>query len=247
MSQPLLAAQQVSKYFGGLAAVEAVDLAIYPGEIVGLIGPNGSGKTTLFDCLTRLQPLDRGRIFFQGRDITRARPSQLARMGLARTFQRVRIYRQMTVLENLLVSRQWLGENPLTLLKPSPHSAKKRAKQLLDFLLLSPLRNEYAGHLSGGQQRLLELGMALMPDPQLLLLDEATSGINPTLVETIKDCIRSLNQQRGKTFVLIEHNMNFIFDLCSRIYVLHQGKVLAVGTPNEIKGNEAVIEAYFGA
>ncbi len=246
MSKPLLEARQVSKYFGGLAAVNRVDLAIYTGEIVGLVGPNGSGKTTLFDCLSRLQPIDRGKIFFKGRDVTQARPYQLARMGLARTFQRIRIYRQMTVWENLLISRQWRGETIFTMLKPSRRKTRRRALELLDFLLLSPLKNEYAGNLSGGQRRLLELGMALMPDPEILLLDEATSGINPTLSETIKDRIRTLNQEQGKTFLLIEHNMNFISDLCNRVYVLNQGEKLTEGTPEEIKANEAAIEAYFG-
>ncbi|MGK7871910.1 MAG: ABC transporter ATP-binding protein [Xenococcaceae cyanobacterium] len=243
---PLLEGHQISKYFGGLAALKQVDLAIYPGEIVGLIGPNGSGKTTLLDCLSCLQSVDRGKIFFKGQDTTHKRPYQLARMGLARTFQRIRIYRQITVLENLLISRQWRGENLFTMLKPSHLQTERRARELLEFLLLYPLRNEDAGNLSGGQRRLLEIAMVLMPDPDIILLDEATSGINPTLVETIKDHIRTLNQQQGKTFLLIEHNINFICDLCNRVYVLNQGEKLGEGTPDEIKANEAVIEAYFG-
>ena len=242
----LLEARQVSKYFGGLAAVNNVDLSVHTGEIVGLIGPNGSGKTTLFNCLSRLQQLDRGKIFFKGRDITNLCPYQVARIGLARTFQRIRIYRQMSVWENLLISRQWRGESIFTIFKRSDRRTQKRAKQLLEFLMLSHLTHEYAGNLSGGQQRLLEIAMALMPDPDLLLLDEATSGINPTLVETIKDHIRTLNQQLGKTFLLIEHNISFISDLCSRVYVLNQGENLAEGTPEEIQANDAVIEAYFG-
>jgi ABC-type branched-subunit amino acid transport system ATPase component len=247
MKKPLLEARQISKSFGGLAAVQGVDLAIYPGEMVGLIGPNGSGKTTLFNCLSRLLPLDQGKIYFKGRDVTSKLPHQLARLGLSRTFQKIRIYRQLTVLENLLVSRQWRDETILTLLKPSRRRTERRAREWLDFLELAPLSNELAGNLSGGQQRLLELGMALMPDPELLLLDEATSGINPILVKIIKNQIRTLNQQQGKTFLLIEHNLNFIFDLCPRVYVLHQGKVLAEGTPNSLRANEKVIDAYFGS
>ena len=243
---PLLEARQVSKYFGGLAAVNQVDLAIPAGEVVGLIGPNGSGKTTFFSCLSGLQSIDQGKIYFKGKDITRKRPYQLARMGLARTFQRLRIYRQMTVLENLLISRQWRGETLFSMLSPSHPQTQRRAQELLDFLKLSPLQHEYANTLSGGQRRLLEMGMALMPNPDLLLLDEATSGVNPTLVETITDHILTLNRQQGKTFLLIEHNMNFIDDLCDRVYVLNQGKTLAEGTPAEIKTNESVIEAYFG-
>lgn len=244
--QPLLAGHTVSKYFGGLAAVNNVDFAVYPGEIVGLIGPNGSGKTTLFDCLSRLQKIDGGRVTFKGRDVTKARPYQVARMGLSRTFQSVRVYRKMTVLRNMLISHQWGDSSLLHMLRPSRASTARRAHQLLDFLQIEHLSDEDAGHLSGGQRRLLEIGMALMPDPEILLLDEATSGVNPTLIETIKDRIRTLNQQ-GKTFLLIEHNINFISDLCSRVYVLNYGEKLAEGTPQEILQNEAVIDAYFGA
>ncbi|CAI7998015.1 Probable branched-chain amino acid transport ATP-binding protein LivG, partial [Geodia barretti] len=218
------------QYFGGLAAVNNVDFAVYRGEIVGLIGPNGSGKTTLFDCLSRLQKIDSGKVVFKGRDVTRARPYQVARMGLTRTFQSVRVYRKMTVLRNMLISHQWRDT--------SPCQHARRAHQLLDFLQIGHLADEEAGHLSGGQRRLLEIGMALMPDPDILLLDEATSGVNPTLIETIKDRIRTLNAQ-GKTFLLIEHNINFIADLCSRVYVLNYGEKLAEGTPQEILQNEA--------
>ncbi len=245
--QPLLEGRDVYKFFGGLAAVNGVDFAVYPGEIVGLIGPNGSGKTTLFDCLTRLQTIDKGQIFFKGQEITRVRPYQVARMGLARTFQVIRVYRKMTVLENMLISRQWRGEGLLNMLRPSHPDTERRARHLIQFLQLEHLTDELAGHLSGGQRRLLEIGMALMPDPDILLLDEATSGINPTLIEIIKDRIRTLNREQGKTFLLIEHNINFIADLCSRVYVLNFGEKLAEGTPEEIMENQAVIEAYFGA
>ncbi len=243
---PLLEGHTVSKYFGGLAAVNNVDFAVYPGEIVGLIGPNGSGKTTLFDCLSRLQKIDSGRILFRGRDVTRARPYQIARMGLTRTFQSVRVYRKMSVLNNMLISHQWRDTSLLRMLQPSPAGTARRAHELLEFLQIERLAGEQAGRLSGGQRRLLEIGMALMPDPDILLLDEATSGVNPTLIETIKDRIRALNEQ-GKTFLLIEHNINFIADLCSRVYVLNHGEKLAEGTPEEILQNEAVIDAYFGA
>jgi ABC-type branched-subunit amino acid transport system ATPase component len=242
----VLEGRNVSKYFGGLAALSRVDFAVYPGEIVGLIGPNGSGKTTLFDCLSRVQEISEGQVFFKGREITRRKPFQVAHMGLARTFQVIRIYRKLTVLENMLLSRQWRGESLLNQLRPSHPDTEARAMELIHFLTLEHLTHEKAGNLSGGQQRLLEIGMALMPDPDLLLLDEAASGVNPTLIETIKDRIRHLNQETGKTFLLIEHNMQFIGDLCSRVYVLNYGEKLAEGSPEEIMASEAVIEAYFG-
>lgn len=246
-AQPLLEGCGVSKFFGGLAAVNNVDFRVYPGEIVGLVGPNGSGKTTLFDCLSRVQNIDQGHIYFKGQDVTGLRPYQIAHLGLARTFQIIRVYRKMTVLENMLVSRQWRGESLLGMLRPSHGDTETRSRQLLDFLQITHLTDERAGHLSGGQRRLLEIGMALMPDPDIILLDEATSGVNPTLIETIKDRIRALNEEQGKTFLLIEHNINFIADLCSRVYVLNYGEKLAEGTPQEIMQNEAVIDAYFGA
>jgi ABC-type branched-subunit amino acid transport system ATPase component len=243
---PVLEGRAVTKRFGGLVAVREVDFVVYPQEIVGLIGPNGSGKTTLFDCLSRVQPIDEGRVFFKGEDITNKKPHQVAHLGMARTFQVIRVYRKLTVLENLTVSRQWRGESLWSQLKPSHDDIEERARALVDFLTLDHLIDSPAGTLSGGQRRLLELGMALMPDPDLILLDEAASGVNPTLVETIKDRIRSLNRDRGKAFLLVEHDMRFISDLCERVYVLNYGEKLAEGTPAEVMENEAVIEAYFG-
>ena len=244
---PLLEAQNVSKYFDGLAALSQVDFAVYPGEVMGLIGPNGSGKTTLFDCLSRVQDVSQGQVFFKGVDITRKKPYQVAHMGLARTFQVIRVYRKLTVLENMLLSRQWRGEGLLKQLRPSQRGTEARARELIDFLTIGHLIQETAGNLSWGQQRLLEIGMALMPDPDLILLDEATSGVNPTLIETIKERIRRLNREQGKTFVLIEHNIHSIADLCSRVFVLSHGEKLTEGTPEIVINDQAVIETYFGA
>lgn len=246
-SQPLLEGRGVSKYFGGLAAVHNVDFAVYPGEMVGLIGPNGSGKTTLFDCLSRVQDISEGQVFFKGEEISHKKPYQVAHMGLARTFQVIRVYRKLTVLENMLLSRQWGGETLFEKFRPSQPETEKRARELINFLMLDHLVEEKAGNLSGGQRRLLEIGMALMPDPELILLDEATSGVNPTLIEQIKDRIQTLNKKQGKAFLLIEHNIHFIADLCTRVFVLNYGEKLAEGTPQEIMDNEAVVEAYFGA
>ncbi|NKQ35148.1 MAG: ABC transporter ATP-binding protein [Chloroflexi bacterium] len=245
--QPLLEGRGVSKYFGGLAALSDVDFTVYPGDIMGLIGPNGSGKTTLFDCLSRVQNLSKGQVFFKGEDITRKKPYQVAHLGLSRTFQIIRVYNKLTVMENLLLSQQWRNKGILKQLRPSGRQMEGRARELADFLLLDHVIDEKAGNLSGGQKRLLEIGMALMPDPDLILLDEATSGINPTLIETIKDRIRELNSKYNKTFLLIEHNIHFIGDLCDRVFVLDYGQKLAEGTPDEIMNNQAVIEAYFGA
>ena len=248
MSNPvLLEGLGVRKSFGGVVAVNDVDFMVREHEIVGLIGPNGSGKTTLFDCLSRVQQIDSGTVRFKDSDITDLRPHQVARLGMARTFQVIRVYGELSVLENLLVSRQWRGETLLRQLKPSHPDTATRARDLIEFLELERLADFDAGTLSGGQRRLLEIGMALMPDPDLILLDEATSGINPTLVETIKDRMRWLNQERGMAFLLVEHNMRFIADLCERVYVLNHGEKLAEGTPDEVMKDEAVIEAYFGS
>ena len=244
---PLLEGRGVTKHYGGLAALNSVNFEIYSGEIVGLIGPNGSGKTTLFDCLSRVQQITYGNIFFKNKEITHKKPYQVAHMGLARTFQVFRIYRKLTVLENMLLSRQWRGESLFRQLRPSHPDVEERAHEIIKFLTLDHLTHEMAGNLSGGQQRLLEIGMALMPDPDILLLDEAASGVNPVLIDIITDRIKQLSEEQGKTFLLIEHNMQFIGNLCSRVFVLNFGEKLAEGTPDEIIENEDVIEAYFGS
>ena len=245
-NKPLLEGRNVSKNYGGLQALHKVDFAILPGEVVGLIGPNGSGKTTLLDCLSRVQNIDSGNVFFKGIDISNRKPFKVAHMGLARTFQVFRIYRKLTVIENMLLSRQWRGETLFRQFRPSTPETLIRAKELLEFLTIDNLANENAGNLSGGQQRLLEIGMALMPDPDLILLDEAASGVNPVLIETIVDRIKHLSEKEGKTFLMIEHNMELIGDICSRVFVLNYGEKLAEGTPKEVMENDAVIEAYFG-
>lgn len=244
---PLLEGRGVTKHFGGLAALNRVDFAIYPGEVVGLIGPNGSGKTTLFDCLSRVQQITQGDIYFKNKKITNKKPYQVAHMGLARTFQVFRVYRKLTVLENMLLSRQWRGESIIQQLRPSHPDVEERAHELIKFLTLDHLTYEMAGNLSGGQQRLLEIGMALMPDPEIILLDEAASGVNPVLIDVITDRIKHLSEEQGKTFLIIEHNMRFIENLCGRVFVLNFGEKLAEGTPKEIMKNEDVIEAYFGS
>ncbi len=243
----LLEARGVVKRFGGLTAVDQVDIRVGEGEMVGLIGPNGSGKTTLFDCLSRVSAIDEGSISFNGVDITRHRPHQVARLGMSRTFQLIRVYPELTVCENMELSIQWrrLGMRKLfTRTDPDTH---RKVDSLLEFLLLARLRQERAGTLSGGQRRLLEIGMALMCDPKLVLLDEATSGVNPSLVADIADRLREVNRTAGVAFLLVEHNVQFVADLCQRVVVLNQGAKLAEGTPSQIVENPSVIEAYFGA
>lgn len=243
----LLEARGVVKRFGGLTAVDHVDITVEQGEMVGLIGPNGSGKTTLFDCLSRVSGVDAGTITLDGTDITRHRPHQVARLGMSRTFQLIRVYRELTVSENMELSIQWAGLGVPRLFTGTDPGTRRRVESLLEFLRLSRLRHERAGTLSGGQRRLLEIGMALMSEPRLVLLDEATSGVNPALVVEIADRLREVNRSEGVAFLLVEHNVQFVADLCQRVVVLNQGAKLAEGTPGRIMEDPAVIEAYFGA
>ena len=243
----LLEAAGIVKRFGGLTAVDGVDIEVSPGEMVGLIGPNGSGKTTLFDCLSRVQSIDVGSVTFDGIDITRHRPHQVARLGMSRTFQLIRVYRELTVGENMELSMQWAEVGRRGLFRRTDAATRRKAGELMEFLMLGEMRNEPAGTLSGGQRRLLEIGMALMSDPRLVLLDEATAGVNPTLVEDIKERLRAVNSEQGVAFLLVEHNVQFVADLCDRVVVLDAGSKLAEGSPRQIMDDPAVIEAYFGA
>jgi len=236
----------IVKRFGGLTAVDGVDIEVAPGEMVGLIGPNGSGKTTLFDCLSRVVNADGGAIRLDGADISGLAPHRVARLGVSRTFQIIRVYRDLTVRENMELSIQWGGIGLRGLLRRTDTATRAKAEQLMEFLMLDGLSDEPAGTLSGGQRRLLEIGMALMSDPRLVLLDEATSGVNPSLVEDIKDRLRVINEQ-GVAFLLVEHNVGFVADLCERVVVLDAGSKLAEGTPRQVMDDPAVVEAYFGA
>jgi ABC-type branched-subunit amino acid transport system ATPase component len=246
-SNLLLEAVGITKSYGGVHALKSVDFRVEPGEIVGLVGPNGSGKSTLLGCLSRGTPVDSGTIAFDGRDITRERPRTIARRGLARTFQNVRVFPELKVRENALLSRQWSEVSSLKLLGTADAATRERVDNLLELTQMSRLADEFAGNLSGGQKRLLELVMALVSKPRLVLLDEASSGVNPTLIESLKTYIRALHAEEGVSFVIVEHNIGFIFALASRIVVLDAGLVLADGTPDEVRGNQEVIDAYLGA
>jgi ABC-type branched-subunit amino acid transport system ATPase component len=250
--QPLLKAVGVSKHFMGVVALDDVNLEVYSGELVSLIGPNGSGKSTFFNCITGFLRQDRGQVFFKGDDITGRRPDQIAIKGIARTFQDVRVFPRLTVLENLLLVAQQHQEDKL--LRRFLHTrdiqqyeaeAIERADRLLDMVGLTRLRDAPGGNLSYGQRKLLEFAAALIPDPDLVMLDEPAAAVNPTMIGRMKHYIRTLNQG-GKTFLIVEHNMDVVMDLSHRVVVLDIGRKIAEGSPAEIQRNVDVQEAYFG-
>jgi branched-chain amino acid transport system ATP-binding protein len=249
----MISVENVSKYFGGIHAVDGVSLNIAKGAITGLIGPNGAGKTTLFNIIAGVFPPTSGSIYLDGEDVTALEPHQLFHKGLLRTFQIAHEFSTLTVLENLMVvpgeqageqlRHAWFNykrvrENEAQLLE--------RAREVTDFLQISHLENELAGNLSGGQKKLLELGRTMMVDAKIVLLDEVGAGVNRTLLNTIATSIQRLNEERGYTFCLIEHDMDFIARLCDPVIVMAEGKLLTQGTIEEVKNNEEVIEAYLG-
>jgi len=243
----------VSKYFGGVHAVENCTLDIARGSITGLIGPNGAGKTTLFNIIAGLFPPTHGRITLDGEDVTGLTPHELFHKGLLRTFQIAHEFSTMTVLENLMMvpDRQY-GETLINTwiargkVREQERSIREKAEEVIDFLKISHLTHERAGNLSGGQKKLLELGRTMMVDAKVVLLDEVGAGVNRTLLAEIGDAIIKLNQERGYTFCMIEHDMDFISRLCDPVIVMAEGTVLAQGTAAEVQANETVIEAYLG-
>jgi ABC-type branched-subunit amino acid transport system ATPase component len=244
---PLLELREVCKRFGGVVGNDHVSLAIGPGEIVGLIGPNGSGKTTLFSSIVGHHRVDSGSIRFQRHEITGRSVQQVARMGILRTFQHTRVYRDMTAEENLLTSLPEGDLRTMCLPRLPPPRARRRAAELLDFVGLGDRRLQRGGDLSFGQQRLLEIAMALMSGPRLLLLDEPTAGINPSRIESLMDRLRRINGELGLTLFVIEHNIPVIMRLARRILCLTRGRVFAEGPPERIRGDRRVIDAYLGA
>ena len=249
----ILQIDKLSKYFGGLAAVSNCSLKIGKGSITGIIGPNGSGKTTLFNLIAgNLKPSD-GNVFFQGKDITGIPSYELFSKGLLRTFQIAHEFTHLTVLENLMmVPGNQSGEKLVNALFKSKivneeeKKIKDKAIEVIDFLNLKHLSTELAGNLSGGQKKLLELGRTMMVDAKLVLLDEVGAGVNRTLLKDIGSAILRLNKEKGYTFCMIEHDMDFISRLCNPVIVMAEGSVLFKGTPNEVKNNEQVIESYLG-
>lgn len=240
----LLEVQNVSKAFGGIHALNSCSISVEEGSITGLIGPNGSGKTTLFNVITGYEKVDTGTIRLRSQMITNVKPDKVFRLGIGRTFQLTRIFPRLTVMENMHVAAQREGIKELLSRWSSTHE-QKRAQELLDFVGLSKLKDMPAANLSYGQKKLLEFAFVLIAEPQVILLDEPAGGINPTLIHQVAERIRTLNKQ-GVTFLVVEHNMEFVMGLCEKVTVMHRGANIAEGTPQEVRANPAVLEAYLG-
>jgi len=243
------------KEFGGITAVDGATFSVEAGSLTGLIGPNGAGKSTTFNCITGVHEPTDGSVQFRGEDITGDRPHAIANRGLVRTFQIARELDEMTVLENMMLAPGGQrGESITRSVLPGLRSdvvdqetaLRDDAWETLEFFEIDHLAEEYAGNLSGGQRKLLELARALMTEPDMMLLDEPFAGVNPTLEEKLLDRIHALREQEDLTFLLVEHDMDLIMENCEHVIVMHQGRVLDEGTPEEIKANEEVVEAYLG-
>jgi ABC-type branched-subunit amino acid transport system ATPase component len=244
LGAPLLEIRGAKKSFGGLRAVDGVDLTVEAGSITALIGPNGSGKTTLFNLVTGAMPLGEGEIWFDGTRIDRLPPWERAHLGLGRTFQITRLFKSMTVLENVVAPLPSASWGLMAKDAVSGHEAE-RARELLDFVGLGRFGQQQAGALSYGQQKLVELAQVLMLEPKMILLDEPAGGINPTLVNRMVEIIRDLNRQ-GIAFLVVEHNIPLVLDLCDPVAVLSRGQVIAQGPPSIVRADPAVLEAYLG-
>ena len=240
----LLYTKGISRRFGGIQAVQDCNISIQPGSITGLIGPNGSGKTTLFNLITGVYVPDEGEAYFNSQRITKLPPSKICHAGLSRTFQITRLFWEMTVLENMIVPVRHVGLR--SLLGPNMFLEEiDRAVGLLERVGLTHLKDEPARKLSFGQQKLLEFAAILMADPVMVMLDEPAGGVNPTMIRFIMSLIQELNQD-GMTFLVVEHNMGVVMELCDHVIVLDQGTKLAEGAPDEIQANPAVLDAYLG-
>ena len=246
--------QNVSKSFGGLTAVSNCSLKVARGSITGLIGPNGAGKSTLFNLVAGNIVPDKGKIIFDGKDVTGLAPHELFGLGMLRTFQIAHEFSNMTALENLMVvPGKQAGEslianwiNPAAV-RHDDLAVRQKANDVIDFLKLAHVKNELAGNLSGGQKKLLELGRTMMVDAKVVLLDEVAAGVNRTLLQDLAANIERMNQELGYTFFVIEHDMDLIGRLCDPVIVMAQGEVIAEGPMSEIRANPAIIEAYFGS
>ena len=246
----LLRTEGITKSYGGVQALNGANLAVEAGTVAGLIGPNGSGKTTLFNVITGYERPDTGQVLFQDRAITGLAPDKVFAAGVGRTFQLSRIFPRLTVIENMLVAAQ-ASERPKNLLAWLGRGAwvqqRRHALELLAFVGIERHADVLAGSLSYGQRKLLELAYVLVADPAVILLDEPAGGVNPTLINMIADRIKQLNAERGKTFLLVEHNMEFVMGLCSAITVLESGATVVSGPPDIVRTDKRVLDAYLGA
>jgi ABC-type branched-subunit amino acid transport system ATPase component len=240
----MLEVQDVSKAFGGIQALNSCSLNVEQGSIAGLIGPNGSGKTTLFNIITGYEQVDGGNVRFQNSSINNMTPDKIFRLGIGRTFQLTRVFPRMTVMENMHVAVQRQGARGLLSWWSASHE-QDRALDLLNFVGIARLKDEPAGNLSYGQKKLLEFAFVLIAEPKMILLDEPAGGINPSLISHIAERIRTLNKQ-GITFLVVEHNMEFVMKLCDVVTVLHRGSAIAAGIPEQVQKDPAVLAAYLG-
>ncbi len=246
----ILEIEDIQMSFGGIKALDGVSLRVQKNTVAGLIGPNGSGKTTLLNVISGFLAPEKGRVIFKGRDLSDLKPYEISRLGMCRTFQIIRLFRNMTVLESMLVASrvQDDGVSPVFFnkkkLMDQERSDVQDALEILDFLEIEHLKHEYASALSGGQQKLLNLGMVLMADPLMILLDEPVAGVNPTLANKIFEKV--MQEKKERTFLVIEHNIDILMSFCDIIYVMNKGKLVASGTPEEIQCNETVIDVYLG-
>ena len=250
----MIVVKDVVKHFGGLAAVDGVSIEIKQGKITGLIGPNGAGKSTLFNLIAGTLTPESGSIYLDGEDVTGLKPHVLFSKGMLRTFQIAHEFHSLSVLDNLMMVPSFqIGESLLGAWFKREQVIRQeaeirgKAEEVISFLNMGHLANELAGNLSGGQKKLLELGRTMMVPSKIVILDEVGAGVNRTLLKEIGDTILNMNRERGFTFCMIEHDMDFISRLCDPVVVMAEGKILAQGSVNEIKSNEDVVEAYLGA
>lgn len=245
---PVLKVSHLKKAYGAIQAVGGVSFEVRPGEIFGVIGPNGSGKTTMFNSVLGQITPDSGEIELNGQSITGLSPQKLNQLGVGRTFQTLQVFGKMSVRDNLLVAAQeHHGSMFGRMFAPGDCGNGAKADALIEQFRIAHVADKKAGDLSYGQQKLVDIAMAFMSDPALVLLDEPCAGVNPSLVGGLSSLLKELNQTRKSSFVVIEHNMDFVMDLCHRIMVMVEGKVMAIGTPAEIRANKEVLDAYLGS
>jgi branched-chain amino acid transport system ATP-binding protein len=242
-----LEVRDIRKSYGAIRAVDGVSLSVAPGQIVGVIGPNGSGKTTLFNSILGQIKPSAGRVEFCGEDITGLSPLALSRRGIGRTFQSLQVFARLSVRDNLIAAAQEATGTIASRLFAKPDAGLgARADAMIELFRLGPVAKLPAGSLSYGQQKLIDIAMAFMPSPRLVLLDEPCAGVNPSLVERLHDLLLELNRAQGGSFIVIEHNMDFVMRLCPRVVCMVEGRILAEGAPAAIQSNPAVLEAYLG-